>query len=883
MLNALSETLLRDGSADTPSEKTSEHRDQVTASEEINLEQRQVHGQSVQSVHNILSSYDCEAPQGSTDYQNNEKLELGGRLESDLMMSDLLSHPIDLLDDDVLGNQSEIRIPDTDCVLAPDAESSESLPSLQPTAKIGTRFSRETNGILKAWFSQRAGHPYPSRAEKQQLQKQTGLSSLQLTNWLANARRRSTLPSSGPSPGSLAQLSHPNSGDTISRPSTPMVHPRRAPLGRWIDSPPENEAADAADIARALSSLSQDTHTPRSLRGDPEQYDSAQDSASNSANTTRSSRKSGSLAGSRSSSCTRDWGRSPNRRHGRVRTSRRGRGRQREGIQRKRTLGATFGPYQCTFCTETFDTKHNWQRHETSIHLPLETWVCTPQGPRTTNTQAQQVFCSFCGINDPNEGHVETHNPTSCQERTFSRKDHLRQHLRLVHNTTPVEWIISQWRTPQLQVRSRCGFCHRAIETWADRADHLADHFKRGHTMVQWQGGWGFEEAVQDLVESSIPPYLIASESQTPFPFRASVAPADSPRNAYELIHLELTHFIQKQDDMPASDILQLEGCRTILATEGLMRGDAYDEAEAGSWLRDIFFSNNDISHRAQFSPLRSKAESCLAIPKLHGQRQLFAGCPLEAQLRNFMLDSVWSGQATPSDAELRAEACRVVSELGSCFTVLLEDAVATWLMALTESAQGWLSAFRMRVQTEANIYTPSDEQNALCGGLCVTEHSLQDVMQPPSSITAEHIPQSPNGNSLGNSLDFCGRQQASPTDDISVARDNMVRRQSRTSTTAQSPQDHRPSWIKANLYFLNDANYHRWLGRELGRWVLSTTSLNNPDSHVPSDEELRHQARCILYDDDDPWNHTPADNAEWLRRFKCEFNISGTAAEDSS
>ncbi|KAG4253078.1 hypothetical protein FPRO03_07038 [Fusarium proliferatum] len=800
-------------------------------------------------------------------------------------MSDLLSHPIDLLDDDMLNaateNQSEILILGTECVRAPASESSVSPHNLQPTTKIGTRFSRETNGILKAWFSRRTDNPYPSRAEKQQLQQQTGLSSLQLTNWLANARRRSTLSSRGPSPGSLAQLSNLNTGESISRPSTPMVQPRRGPLGRWIDSPPENEAADAADIARALSSLSQDTRTSRSLRGDPEQYESAQDSASNSANTTRSSCKSGSLAESRSSSYTRALRTSPNRRHGRVRTSRRrSRGRQRESIQRKHTLGTAIGPYQCTCCTETFDTKHNWQRHETSIHLPLETWVCTPQGPRTTKTQAQQIFCSFCGINDPDEDHVETHNPKSCQERTFSRKDHLRQHLRLVHNATPVEWIISQWRTPQLRVRSKCGFCHRAMETWAGRADHLADHFKMGHTMAQWQGDWGFEKAVHDLVESSIPPYLIASESQTPFPFRASVAPADSPRNAYELIHLELTHFIQRQDAIPVFDMLQLEGCRIILAAEGLMRGDAHDEAEAGSWLRDIFFSNNDISQRARFSPLRSKTESCLVVPKLHGQRQLFDGCPLEAQLRNFMLDSAWSGQAVPSDAELRAEACRIVSELGSCFTFLLEDAVATWLTALIESAPGYLSAFRMRVQIEANIRTPSDGQNASFGGLCGAAYSLQDVMQPPTSITAEPIRHFSNGNNLGNGLDFCGRQEGSLTDNMSLARDNILRRQSRTSTTSQSPQDHRPSWIKVNLYFLNDANYHRWLGRELGRWVLSTTSLNNPNSHIPSDEELRHQARCIF---DDPWNHTPADNAEWLRRFKCEFDISGTAAEDGS
>ena len=30
--------------------------------------------------------------------------------------------------------------------------------------------------------------------------------------------------------------------------------------------------------------------------------------------------------------------------------------------------------YQCTFCTDTFKTKYDWQRHEASIHLSLEQW-----------------------------------------------------------------------------------------------------------------------------------------------------------------------------------------------------------------------------------------------------------------------------------------------------------------------------------------------------------------------------------------------------------------------------------------------------------------------------------------------------------------------------
>jgi hypothetical protein len=37
----------------------------------------------------------------------------------------------------------------------------------------------------------------------------------------------------------------------------------------------------------------------------------------------------------------------------------------------------------------------------------------------------------------------------------------------------------------------------------------------------------------------------------------------------------------------------------------------------------------------------------------------------------------------------------------------------------------------------------------------------------------------------------------------------------------------------------------------------------------VPSDAEIQNQARWVIYDDDDPWNQTAADNAEWIIRFK--------------
>lgn len=174
-------------------------------------------------------------------------------------------------------------------------------------------------------------------------------------------------------------------------------------------------------------------------------------------------------------------------------------------------LAAPPNRYQCTFCTETFRTKHDWQRHEKSLHLPLERWVCAPNGHRFTDAQTGQVCCAFCGVANPDDAHIEGHNPSLCRERTFSRKDHLKQHLRLVHGTTLVEWLTQGWKISSPQIRSRCGFCGISIDTWEFRTDHLADHFKMGQTMADWQGEWGFDTEVLKLVENSIPPCTITS------------------------------------------------------------------------------------------------------------------------------------------------------------------------------------------------------------------------------------------------------------------------------------------------------------------------------------------------------------------------------------
>lgn len=133
--------------------------------------------------------------------------------------------------------------------------------STPPPPKIGTRFSRDSTRILRQWLSSHSHHPYPNDEQKKMLQHQTGLSKIQITNWLINARRRGKVQgrhrSTSPYSGNSGTGTRPI--DVPARPGTPA--PRSSPhyqglnpLERWVDSPPEHEPATVGDIARAVAS-----------------------------------------------------------------------------------------------------------------------------------------------------------------------------------------------------------------------------------------------------------------------------------------------------------------------------------------------------------------------------------------------------------------------------------------------------------------------------------------------------------------------------------------------------------------------------------------------------------------------------------------------------
>ncbi|CAK7227852.1 hypothetical protein SBRCBS47491_006709 [Sporothrix bragantina] len=848
---------------------------------------------------------------------------------------------------------------------APITEMPEQAGSSSPKAfaaaqpKLGARFSRESVRILKNWVSTHSRHPYPTEEEKESLQRLTGLNKTQISNWLANARRRGKIPTTrSTSPHVRNSYSGPNAlvgAIDIPQPrrsGTPSPFDRRPqtfeniPLQRWANSPPENEPASVTDIARAITSsasaISSGLNSPFSMNftDDGSNRSMFNDSSASSLGTSQSS-GTGSFASAYSHASRNSFGSNfSSLGRGRRRRRRRsahthgvssssGREKEEKRVERKLSgrsakigeirsgptpLVAPLKTYQCTFCTETFKTKHDWQRHEKSLHLSLERWVCAPQGATGINPDTKQLSCVFCGEAEPDAEHIESHNFTSCQERalgdrTFYRNDHLRQHLKLVHNVKFMSWSMEQWKVATPQIRSRCGFCGIVMDTWTFRVDHLADHFKTGRTMADWKGDWGFDKPILEMVENSIPPYLIHDERNSPLPFSATSQSPGSPRNAYELFRGELSYWIQNQQDklnQITDQEMRMEACRIAYAAEveSMLSGDNT------SWLRDLLLADEECARRARLSPIRTPAESRMASMRINGQASVFDKCPLEGALHDFVRDRSQLG-LTPMDKELQMVACDLIRKMeiqliegpGESIStrITTEKKIAEFWLRLIKASTGWLAPFRKRahlprsdaiadesrrpVDDPSNIDATIHNYTRLEAELAEYVRARREAGEPiPDDATLQR-----QARLIIYDVDDGWNQTAADDPQwLTAFKHRHVRGQSQSPShhtgsasnsgaSVHSQGNHpngSPLLLVPTPFFLNDTNCYRRLARELTRFVNMVMSPNNPNSHVPTDEELQHQARWILYDDDDPWNQTAADNAEWLLRFKRDVGI---------
>ncbi|KAG5655093.1 hypothetical protein KAF25_000216 [Fusarium avenaceum] len=741
--------------------------------------------------------------------------------------------------------------------------------------KTSRRFSTRVAKILRNWFAAHQQHPYATVEDLKMLQDQTGLSRQQVTNWLVNTRKRSKPPSfrtqsSYARDATQSTSTESNIINIPRRPPTPMPCEDMSPLQRWQNSPPECEPATVASISHAVAASPKiGPFSPMSGR-----YSDNASSVSSAGNS-HSSRGSGSHTSAHSYSSGSSFkilARHAGRR-------RRRRAPRRQGYPRP-SLFPTYYPYQCTFCPETFKTKHNWARHEKSLHLSPEKWVCSPNGATAMHPE-QGISCIYCGQADPNDRHLNDHNYAPCierpiEERTFYRKDHLHQHLKLVHGTKYMEWPMDSWKTDNGDIKSRCGFCGEALSTWAIRVDHLADHFKSKTTMADWKGDWGFDHYVNEMIENAIPPYLIHLEQTSPLPFSATQGPAGTPSSAYELIKLELDYYmygyLDAHGSLPVDQKLQCEGCSIIF---GANAASDHPGQPAPSWLQDIFTSSPEIVQQARLRPMEQVAKSRMSQLKINGKSDIFEGCELESQLCRLVAIHNMIGLPM-TDYELQKEAANLLDRVESD-SPNPSQPFTGFLTRLVWMSNKWLAPLRDRGR-QFPVESIADENNF--------QSDLATIQSPNRLANFEFA----SGQLQEGSADLLQPSEYSetpvPSTETSGVSPSLLLRPKPSKWKSDASTTHRarpPSTTQNSFHFNtpfswtlfnNDSNSYRRLARGLSRFVMTTISSNNPSSHVPTDEELKYQARWIWYGDDDPWNQTPADNAEWLHDFKLDCGL---------
>lgn len=401
--------------------------------------------------------------------------------------------------------------------LAKDLSKSVSSTERSTRVKSYPRLSLDAVKALRQWLHRNQEFPYPTPEERVQLEQETGLTKIQVLNWFANARRR--------------RRRHMEHDSTATAGDSLATGTALSPLERWKQSPPESEAAATSDIMRALENMH---HNPD--QGQAYYSDSGRLSAHSSGSSGSSFLFGAPSMSGFENSCSSgsDLANTPvHRQPQRSRTPVPSMGKRHRRRKNSRLAGRLDKPktqesrmFQCTFCCDSFRTKYEWTRHEKAIHISVELWRCAPEGGII---EADGVnICVFCHVQNADGNHLETHNYLQCQDkpstlREFSRRDHLRQHLRLMHNVQD-DRFLDRWRVSLPNLHSRCGFCNSNFTTWEERADHLAEHFKSGADMSQWTGNWGFDPEIELQVRNAMPAWLLGQERATVDPMKMSEA-----------------------------------------------------------------------------------------------------------------------------------------------------------------------------------------------------------------------------------------------------------------------------------------------------------------------------------------------------------------------
>lgn len=407
------------------------------------------------------------------------------------------------------------------------------------TKRNGIRFPRNAVKVLRDWLDTHADNPYPSEEEKAELEIRTELKPSQIANWLANARRRRKVTEKSKPKLCMSPSLRPTTSAIAIPGAADKPWDELNPFERWQHSPPENEPADLENIVNALARndlpVEEASSSPSTLSRSKRRKGSSNGSGWTKSRAPSTTSQETGQTSSLSASSARYSNGSSHSTHGSFgsfssslagKKDRRRRRRPAMQPSSRKTTDDKKRIFQCTFCTDTFKSKYDWTRHEKSLHLSLEKWICAPLGPVLTDLESGNKKCVYCDLHNPSSDHLDSHNHRQCEDkgldaRTFYRKDHLRQHLRLMHGCE-MSPAMDSWKSIAANINSRCGFCAQRFTIWQERVDHLTAHFKAGSRMSEWKGCRGLDPAVAAQVTNAMPPYLIGIESVSPNPFSAT-------------------------------------------------------------------------------------------------------------------------------------------------------------------------------------------------------------------------------------------------------------------------------------------------------------------------------------------------------------------------
>jgi hypothetical protein len=338
---------------------------------------------------------------------------------------------------------------------------------------------------------------------------------------------------------------------------------------------------------------------------------------------------------------------------------------------------------------------------------------------------------------------------------------------------------------------------------------------------------------------------MIDYERSTLVPMRASDSPWGSPPNGYELLKIEIEFFIQNYVDthgaLPTNNVIQLEACRIIFAADASV--DTADHTDSmghrESWIRDLVMSSPELARQARFGPIKTASESRHSSLKINGKDYIFEHCPLEAQLRAFVLEqSILAG--TLNDAQLQTQMCEIVRQMERT-SLTPSDMFANWIFKGIFSGPEWLCDFKSRAGISDAVVLPSLTSNIQPQH--IMDEWTQLAQQPLSPFDPGRTTSSPDHLQSLFDDEELWRHSASMDTGMKSATFDINAPVPITNSTIFDMND------RPRVLLPDDTNFHRVFESDIRRWVAATMSPKNPNCHVPTDEEIQHQARWIMYD----------------------------------